>query len=83
MNNYEHHIAALEAKGFAVERGMLIGTFDQPNVIGLRFISANTQVDNYLLTEFFEADKAHPKLGAADEVVGPEGAYRVQPILKN
>ena len=82
MNNFEHHIAQLEAKGFSVERGMLIGAFDDKTVIGVRFVSANTQVDTYLQSEFFDADKSHPKLGAADAVAGPEGSYLVFPIIK-
>jgi hypothetical protein len=82
VSNFEHHIAQLADQGFTVERGMLTGAFADASQIGVRFVSANTQVDTYLVTEFFDADKSHPVLGVASEVSGPEGGYLVFPILK-
>ena len=85
MNNFEHHMAQLAAQGFTVERGMLIGAFADPVQIGVRFTGentgVNTQVDTYLQSAFFDADKSHVKLGVATEVSGPEGLYKVLQIL--
>jgi hypothetical protein len=84
VNNFEHHIASLEAEGFVLERGMLIGSakFASQGQIGIRFASGNTQIDTYLLQAFFDADKAHPKLGESQKIQGPEGEYSVAPILE-
>jgi hypothetical protein len=85
VNNFEHHMAQLAAQGFTVERGMLIGAFADPVQIGVRFTGentgVNTQVDTYLQSAFFDADKAHVNLGVATEVAGPEGLYKVLQIL--
>jgi hypothetical protein len=86
VNNFEHHMAQLAAQGFTVERGMLIGAFADPVQIGVRFTGenteVNTQVDTYLQSAFFDSNKSHPVLGPSSEVAGPEGNYRVFPILK-
>ena len=84
MNNFEHHISGLEAKGFVLERGMLIGEakFVTDGQIGIRFTAANTQIDTYLQQAFFAADKAHPKLGESQIIQGPDGEYSVAPILE-
>lgn len=83
MNNFEHHIAQLEALGFQLERGMLIGdgSFNLSNQIGTRFATAEVQVDTYTREAFFEADKAHPVLGESQEFTGPEGDYTVTALL--
>lgn len=83
MNNFAHHMAQLEAQGFVVERGMLAGEarFAQPQQIGTRFESGRVQIDTYLLTEFFAANKAQPKLGNQEHFEGPEGDYTVTQIL--
>ena len=84
MNNFEHHVASLEADAFVLERGMLVGAgkFAIQGQIGTRFISGKTQIDTYLLQAFFEADKSHPKLGESQKIQGPEGEYSVAPILE-
>ena len=84
MNNFDHHIAKLESLGFQLERGMLVGEgrFSNPAQIGTRFVSANVQIDTYLLEAFFEADKAHPTLGESQEFSGPAGEYSVTAILQ-
>jgi hypothetical protein len=84
VNNFEHHISALEALGFELERGMLIGEgkFATDGQIGTRFVSANSQIDTYLQTAFFGANKAAPKLGESQKISGPEGEYSVAPILE-
>jgi hypothetical protein len=77
-------MAGLEADGFVLERGMLVGDskFAMPGQIGVRFAGGNTQIDTYLLQAFFEADKSHPKLGESQKIQGPEGEYSVAPILE-
>ncbi|MFM7029716.1 MAG: hypothetical protein ACKOWK_01445 [Micrococcales bacterium] len=83
MNNFDHHVAQLEALGFTLERGMLVGDgrFPNANQIGTRFLGQRVQIDTYLHSAFFDADKAHPVLGESQEITGPDGSYRVQEIL--
>lgn len=85
VNNFEHHIAQLVAQGFSVERGMLTGAFESPDQIGVRFTAVaagvHTQIDSYLQSAFFEANKSHVKLGETQEIVGPQGVYKVAQIL--
>lgn len=83
MNNFEHHISQLEALGFQLERGMLIGdgSFELANQIGTRFATDEVQIDTYTREAFFEVDKAHPVLGESQEFTGPEGKYRVTQLL--
>lgn len=83
MNNFEHHISQLEALGFQLERGMLIGegSFELANQIGTRFSTDLVQVDTYTREAFFEADKAHPVLGESQEFTGPDGKYLVTELL--
>ena len=83
MNNFDHHVAQLEALGFALERGMLVGSghFEITGQIGTRFIGGNVQVDTYTQASFFDADKAHPVLGESQEFTGPDGRYTVTAIL--
>ena len=83
MNNFDHHVKQLEALGFQLERGMLVGdgNFASPGQIGTRFAGPNVQIDTYRLDAFFEADKAHPQLGESQEFEGPEGKYAVTQIL--
>jgi len=83
VNNFDHHVAQLEAIGFSLERGMLVaeGRFENPNQVGTRFISRRVQIDTYTQESFFNADKAHPVLGESQEFTGPDGEYRVQEIL--
>ena len=85
MNNFQHHVSQLEALGFQLERGMLIGAgkFPTAKQIGVRFSSGNTQVDTYLLDEFFDASKSHPVLGESQIIDGPDGKYTVTAILAN
>lgn len=83
MNNFEHHVAQLEALGFQLERGMLVGAgrFARAGQIGTRFETDQVQVDTYLMEAFFEADKAHPVLGESQKLQGPQGEYSVTQIL--
>lgn len=83
MNNFDHHVKQLEALGFQLERGMLVGygSFPSPNQIGTRFSGPKVQIDTYRLDAFFDADKAHPHLGESQEFDGPEGQYTVTQIL--
>jgi hypothetical protein len=83
VNNFEHHISRLEALGFTLERGMLIGDgrFAEASQIGTRFATASVQIDTYTREAFFEADKAHPVLGESQQVAGPEGGYTVTALL--
>ena len=83
MNNFQHHASQLAALGFTLERGMLIGAgkFPAAKQIGVRFNSGNTQVDTYLLEEFFSASKSHPLLGESQIIDGPDGKYSVTQIL--
>ena len=85
MNNFEHHIAQLEALGFELERGMLVGDghFANPAQIGTRFETEAVQVDTYTQVAFFDADKAHPFIGESQEFTGPDGAYRVTELLRS
>jgi hypothetical protein len=83
VNNFEHHISQLEALGFQLERGMLIGDggFELTNQIGTRFATDEVQIDTYTRDAFFAADKAHPLLGESQEFTGPDGVYRVTALL--
>ena len=83
MNNFEHHIGQLQAAGFVLERGMLVGDgkFGRSDQIGTRFSTDEVQIDTYTREAFFEADKAHPALGESQDFTGPDGAYRVTEIL--
>jgi hypothetical protein len=85
VNNFQHHVSQLEALGFQLERGMLVGAGEFPAArqIGVRFSSSNTQVDTYLLDEFFNASKSHPVLGELQIIDGPDGKYTVTAILAN
>ena len=85
MNNFEHHISQLEALGFKLELGMLLGhsAAIDANQIGFRFGTSNTQVDTYLHNAFFDASKSHPVLGEQEIIDGPEGEYTVTQILAN
>ena len=58
------------------------GRFELEHQVGTRFIGVNTQIDTYLQSAFFEADKAHPKLGESQKNSGPDGEYIVAPILE-
>ena len=84
MNNFQHHIEQLEALGFSLERGMLVGAgrFADPNQIGTRFATAQQQIDTYTQDAFFDADKAHPKLSGETTIDGPQGKYTVTVILR-
>jgi hypothetical protein len=84
VKNFEHHIAQLEALGFQLERGMLIGAgrFTTADQIGTRFATATAQIDTYTRESFFEADKAQPLLGESQVFAGPEGEYIVTPLLR-
>jgi len=83
VNNFDHHVAWLNGLGFQLERGMLVGAgrFAVAGQVGTRFATDEVQIDTYLLEAFFEADKAHPVLGEAQVVAGPEGDYTVTAIL--
>ena len=83
MNNFDHHVAQLEALGFQLERGMLVGegTFARADQIGTRFSTSEVQIDTYTREAFFEADKSHPVLGESQEFDGPDGKYLVTEIL--
>ena len=83
MNNFQHHVTQLEALGFTLERGTLVGVGGgiPASQIGFRFCSGNTQVDTYLQSAFFEASKSHPVLGESQIIDGPDGEYSVTQIL--
>jgi hypothetical protein len=83
VNNFDHHVAQLEALGFTLERGMLVGqgTFANPAQIGTRFSTSEVQIDTYSQAAFFDTDKAHPTLGESQEFTGPDGVYRVTQLL--
>ena len=83
MNNFDHHVAQLEALGFQLERGMLVGdgAFARADQVGTRFLTPEVQIDTYTREAFFEADKSHPVLGESQEFSGPEGNYVVTEIL--
>ena len=83
MNNFEHHVQQLEALGFQLERGMLMGPgkFARADQIGTRFATDEVQIDTYTQEAFFETDKAHPALGESQEFTGPDGHYRVTALL--
>jgi len=84
MSNFQHHVSHLEALGFTLERGMLVGAgmFGNADQIGTRFATAEQQIDTYTQSAFFEADKSHPKLGLHTTIDGPFGSYTVTEILK-
>jgi hypothetical protein len=83
VNNFDHHVAQLQALGYQLERGMLVGdgAFPIAAQIGTRFGTESVQIDTYTLEAFFEADKAHPILGESQEYEGPDGKYTVTEIL--
>lgn len=82
VNAYDHWVQTLAAQGLTVERGLLVGASPDASVLGFRFETEFQQFDVYFEATFFDADKAHPKLGQAT-VVGPTETmpgYRVTPI---
>jgi hypothetical protein len=83
VNNFDHHVSQLEALGFQLERGMLVGdgVFTRADQIGTRFSTHEVQIDTYTREAFFETDKSHPKLGESQDFDGPEGKYSVTQLL--
>jgi len=83
VNNFQQHTAQLEALGFQLDRGMLVGAgkFPSSKQIGTRFSNSSAQVDTYLQSAFFDASKSHPVLGSSEIIDGPEGEYTITQIL--
>lgn len=77
---------SLKAHGLTVDKGMLIGSPEAEislagdGLIGFRFSTEVQQIDLYLASKFFEANKSHPKLNRRQAFESPAGIYYVSGI---
>jgi hypothetical protein len=82
VNQYQHWVQTLAAQGLTVERGLLVGASPDASVAGFRFETDFQQFDVYFEAAFYDADKAHPKMGQPTTVEPTDGtpAYRITRI---
>lgn len=88
MNQYDYWVQTLAEHGLTVEKGMLVGSpelelaMGLERLIGFRFTTDIQQLDIYLASKFFEANKAHPEIERNQAHQCPAGVYHVAGIYE-
>ena len=88
MDRYDYWVQTLTAHGLTVEKGMLVGTpslelaMGLERLIGFRFSTETQQLDVYLASKFYDANKSHPLIERRQAHQCPAGTYYVAGIYE-